>query len=303
MDPSYAIPGTGGYTSNSTVGHGFPEMEVNVFDATNAVEVVIPASLLNQKIGIVKQHRDGSNGWVLNTSNSIQGYYDFSSNELLYNELELTTIDFISGIGGVNGIISVGGFSTAYADFTTYVRNYFNLDSSNTNVFTSLMDIDKNFNIQHGIFDSNALWEAISTIDASSNYNHLAGSIYLSDLTETLRYAVEFNPFGNRDPCSNLYANAIDPIFPTNYGINDGFLADDLIFIPQNGFTIQMNLNINYRNTLGAINVNLLALNPHVNKLMREVEGTELSIFNSLTTQTKSYIGRVISTPLLIRLV
>jgi hypothetical protein len=300
MDISYTIPGIGGYTSHSTIGPGLPEIETNIFDLSHAVQVCLPASLFNQKLGIFKQSRDSSNGWILDVSCHCQEYYDFSSNTLHIDQLEITSAEFIAGIGHEQHIMTVGGFTSAYADFTTYVRNYFQLDHTNPCSFTSLMNIDHDYHIHHGIFDTHTFWELIST---SFDNHHFVGSIYLSDITQILRYAVEYNPFGNRDSSSTLYANAIDPVSPTNYGIVDGFLADDLICIPRNGCTIQFQVNIDYRNTLGAMNVNLFALNPNITQLLREVQGTDLCVMNTSTMQTKSFICHMISTPLLIRLI
>jgi hypothetical protein len=336
---SYTIPGTGSFTSNSSVynhtdedtdadtGGGLPELSLATYDVTHAIEVLFPAHLLNAKLGIYKTSRIpgiSNSGYVLDPSyccpnTAIEDIYDPSMQRLRIEQVALSADEFIAGLAGAHNIVHVGALATVYQDFAQYIRDYFQLDASKEaaketagfhhywpRALATLMDISPAYTLTNtpeggdeDIFDTQALWQ-VMTATTGANNNRLAGNIYVSDLTQSLRYACEYNPFGNRDPTAIEYANAIDASDPRNYGVYDGFLPNDLIFIPNNGFTLQFNLHINYGTTMA------WKTNPNVNKLVSQVMGMDMDKIQQIraqTTQTKHYIGRTVSVPLLLRLV
>jgi hypothetical protein len=81
--------------------------------------------------------------------------------------------------------------------------------------------------------------------------NDLSGSITISNITKLLRFAIDSNCFGNRTPVTtDAYGNyvdgtgtAVDPSYNNNYGLEDGFVAGDIIWIPS-GTTITLKLDI-----------------------------------------------------------
>ena len=88
-----------------------------------------------------------------------------------------------------------------------------------------------------------------NTNDSSSN--NLTGYITINNITKTLRYIVDTNCFGNRTPTtidengSTVLGSgkAIDPVNKSNYGVEDGFIAGDLIFVP-NGLSVSLNVKV-----------------------------------------------------------
>jgi hypothetical protein len=70
-----------------------------------------------------------------------------------------------------------------------------------------------------------------TAVDGSYN-NVLDGSIVVNNITQLLRDAVSANPFNNRNPTESTT------------GVSAGFLANDLIFVPNNGIEITLKVEI-----------------------------------------------------------
>jgi hypothetical protein len=116
----------------------------------------------------------------------------------------------------------------------------------------------------------------------------LSGNITINFINKNINYLTYNNPFNNRNDISN---NS----YTENTYLQQGFLEDDLIFIPL-GLTITLLLNINnnniHLNYLGANNVSLL------NNASNFTNG----YFSSSTITTETQIKRVIKAPILIKL-
>jgi hypothetical protein len=114
----------------------------------------------------------------------------------------------------------------------------------------------------------------------------MTGSITISNITKLLRYAVDSNCFGNRVP------SGTDPTDETNFGVNNGFLANDLIWVPA-GITVTLRLAIDAE-----------SFNPINNRGPNYVQNTNLTEgnFSSTTTATTTLITREVKAPMLIRL-
>jgi hypothetical protein len=157
-------------------------------------------------------------------------------------------------------------------------------------------------NINNGVFDANAFVNIINgkSPDPSGNYiNNLTGSISIYNINNLLRFAIDGNVFGNRNPATGT--NASDPNNPSNYGMADGFEAGDVILVP-NGTTITLKLMVDPElygpiNNIGPSNVsNLTQQSNFIQKYGNN---------NYTETSSASYtnITRVLTAPLMIKLV
>jgi hypothetical protein len=103
---------------------------------------------------------------------------------------------------------------------------------------------------------------------------------------------VDSNVFGNRTP-SGDNGTAADPSFNINYGVADGFIAGDLIWIPE-GTTINLSIDIDAEMFLPINNIG-----PSLVQNTNMTNGN----FSSSTTATTTKIKRVLKAPMLIKLV
>lgn len=334
----YAIQAYGGYSTTKTFDNitRLPETMIAEYDVTGALEVLIPCSVFNAKIDIVKSAGVVAAGTSVN-------YYDISANVLKKDSLTLTADDFVQCVSNVNQIISVGTFSTLYVDFNSYVTTYFGFGAFPAGtewgfgtLFTGELTFSQNQTNTSGTFlaaqfvallkdspsadatDSNAgAHNALNTAgDVNINYldnsgayiTNLAGSLIVSGITQLLRYALDANPFGNRDANSPYVAS--DTVDPKNFGVTDGFYPNDLFFIPQNGFQITLKLNIDseaFTSPLNNINNglagNYIADAAGSSTLTGTVAtGSQTSTVSNSRTVTTTLLQRVVSAPLLIRL-
>jgi hypothetical protein len=133
-----------------------------------------------------------------------------------------------------------------------------------------------------------ALIAGTAGVDPATPYTKImTGSITISNITKLLRYAVDSNCFGNRVP------SGTDPTDETNFGVNNGFLANDLIWVPA-GIEVTLKLAIDAE-----------SFNPINNRgPTYAVQDTtvETGNFSSITSATTTLITRVVKAPLLIRL-
>lgn len=328
----YAIQAYGGYSTAQTFDNitRLPETLIGQFDVTGALEVLLDVRMFNMRIGI---HKDTSNVQIITP---VANYYNLNTNMLLTDAFTISAAAFIKNlnVGGdltygqvsTANVVSVGVFSTIYSDFAAYVSQYFgfaSVGSSQEEGFATLFSGEYGFNPNQGVFDASAfcnlLHETDYNVDTSgAKITGLSGSVTVAGITQLLRNAVDQNPFGNRNPATGTTAG--DPADRANYGVTDGFYADDLFFIPNNGFSITLNLNIDqeaYTNPLNNTNVtgNLptgpnpligtqqtTAYNAESPAAVSSNGGTNVSVVSSSTTATTTLIQRVINAPLLIRL-
>jgi len=340
----YAIQAYGGYSTTKTFDNitRLPETMIAEYDVTGALEVLIPCSVFNAKIGIVKS------AGVVASGTSVE-YYDISENMLKADSLTLSAHDFVQCVSNVNQIISVGTFSTLYSDFNSYVTNYFGFGGvpgfpAGTEwgfgtLFTGELTFSQNQTNTAGTFlaeqfvallmnspsadatDSNAATHhALNTTgDVNINYldnsgayiTNLAGSMIVSGITQLLRYALDANPFGNRSTDSPYIAS--DSVDAKNFGVTDGFYPNDLFFIPNNGFQITLKLNIDSEAFTAPLNnINSAAPGQTGNYIRDDTgssttTGTDATASQTATistsrTVTTTLLQRVVSAPLLIRL-
>ena len=301
--PQYVIEATGGYrtTQNFDTVHRLPETAINQYDVTGSVEVLYDVRTFNTMIGI---NKDLSNVGVTSYN-----FYDMSTNMLHYDSLILTASQFVAGLGNdVSNIISVGYYDSLYSDFAAYVEQYFGFQIETglgNNIYgtASLYQGLNTFNPNDGIFDASAFLHIITGVPVNEKggfIDDLSGSITVSNITRLLRFACDANPFGNRDPVTGTTAS--DPNNPSNYGVTDGFFADDMIFIPDNGIQITLNLAIQagtFTSTAQSTTAEFAALQDASFNAHTTSDG---SIFSESSALSNTGISRTLSAPLLIRL-
>ena len=209
----------------------FPIYQYNV---SNTFEVRFDVRKFNSLLGLTK---DVSNIHVLSSS------YDISSDSFTNNSITLSFTDFFSQINS-NTQISVGTLTNISTDFKNYVNTFYNAINSST-----IYSFPSNFNPFNGVFDNSTFTSSITSLLSKINssgvvsysiqgvvVSGLDGNITVSNINGLLRYAVQTNAFGNRIPDSPTYSS---------YSVRDGFLADDLIYIP-NGLKIILNVYFTY---------------------------------------------------------
>ena len=268
----YAFGATDGFVME----RGFADIELRVadaiqrFDVANAVQITVAASVLNAKLGT----------------------FDDVSDSFLIDDVETTSIEFTSdnfrtALASTDDVISVGSLSTLYSDFKTYVGVYFGFNGG----FETLFAAATEFTIdEDDLFEADSLVALIAGVavdDTAHPYTKvMTGSIHIGNITNLLRYAVDSNCFGNRTP------SGTDSTDATNFGVNNGFLANDLIWVPT-GIEVTLKLAIDAE-----------SFNPINNRGPNYVQNTDLieGNFSSATTATTTLITRVIKVPMLIRL-
>ncbi len=278
----YALSATGGFVME----RGFDDIkfrtptEPSYVDVTNSIQVLMDVATFDAKLGA----------------------FDVVSDTFANDEITLSAAEFKAGVTKASQVISVGKYSTLYSDFQTYVATYFGFDGG----FSSLFAAASEFSIDsNNVFDGASfvsLLTGVAETAAGAYISDLSGSITISNINALLRYAVDANVFGNRDPSSGVTssdpsANAADPNQPDNWGVADGFVAGDLIWVPA-GTTVTLKLGIDYEsfnpiNNVGPNNVASLTQSTNVST----------GLFTSSTNATTTLITRTVTAPLLIKLV
>ena len=287
------------------------EVMLQPYDTTNAVHIKFCASVLNAQLGLVKS-KDANGHFNITSS-----YYNDLSDCFVAGgvaggaELDTVTIavsDFMTATSDPDNIICVGAYSTLYSDFITYVDKYFGFSGGFASLFSGETDYDISGQLNAGVFDVSQLWHLIHD-SAYSNANgsyktDLSGSVTVSNITLLLRNAVDANVFNNRDPSNGT--TAIDPSNRANYGVEDGFMAGDVIFCPS-GTQITLNLNIdsevyNPLNNIGPNNASTLPGSTPVSNFT--TTQTLISTnFVEVTTANLNNIKKVAQAPLAIHVV
>jgi hypothetical protein len=249
-----------------------PADAIQRFDAVDSVQVTVAASVLNAKLG---------------TFDTVDDCFKIDDEEV--SEITFTSDDFRTALASTEDVISVGSLSTLYSDFKTYVGTYFGFNGGFETLFAAATEfvIDGD-----DVFDADSLvaligGEAAGEEPATPYTKIMTGSITISNITKLLRYAVDSNCFGNRVP------SGTDPTDETNFGVNNGFLANDIIWVPA-GITVTLRLAIDPE-SFNPIN------NRGPNYVVQDTT-VEAGNFSSTTSATTTLINRVVKVPMLIRL-
>lgn len=226
------------------------------------------------------------------------GAFDAVTDTFANDEISLTAAELIAGVTKGSQVISVGKYSTLYSDFQSYVATYFGFDGG----FSTLFAAASEFHIDgDDHFDGASFVRLLNgeTKAAEGNYiSNLTGTITISNINKLLRYAVDANVFGNRTPGSNT--GAADPDNSSNWGVGDGFVAGDLIWVPA-GTIITLKLAIDAESFAPLNNIGVT--NGETKALQQTTSFTSGENFTSNTTASTTLITRTCTAPLLIKLV
>jgi hypothetical protein len=292
----FAFTATGGFE----MAQGFEtitqltEASFNSYDMTNAVQVIFDVKTFNTKLGITKA---ANNSAITDTS------YNPVTETFPNDSITISAAEFKTGIPAAGRIVSVGKYSTLFSDFINYIHMYFGYAGG----FASIFNSGTTYDICGGVFNADSLYKLIKQSSANSGngvyVSDLSGSITISNINKLLRYAVDGNIFSNRSPtgANTGSNNASDPSFNYNYGVGDGFMAGDLIFVPS-GTKITLNLNIAAEAYLPINNIGSTSTYLESLRASQQTAYQYNGYYSETTTASLTNINRVVTAPLLIRL-
>ena len=307
----FAFDASGGFVMEQgfrTV-DALPDSSFNEFDVTNALQIVLDVSYLNGLLNLVKDYTTGA---IITTS------YTAETQEFDVSSITITAADFKVQLPHYGRIIGVGAYANMYTNFENYVKQYFGYAGGFASLFdqttSSLFDLSSNdfINIHNLLVpispDTSGFTDISGDFDEiSGNYiKDLSGNIAINNITKLLRYAVDTNIFGNR----NVGTSADPSGNPLNFGVGDGFMAGDLIYVAAG---TQITLDLDIQSELSTITYN----NPNTStaSTFSGIDTTTTSADSAITTMvvlgdyssvssiTRKNINRVLKAPLLIRLV
>jgi hypothetical protein len=265
----YAFNATGGFTMErgfDTIKLAEQEAPVHV-DVTDAIQITMDVATFNAKLDLSS--------------------FDTVTDSFGVDEITISSEDLTAGVTSDTQIISVGKYATLYSDFQAYVAAYFGFDGGFSSLFAAASEfaIDENNEFTGESFI--ALLTA-SAPHADGRYiSELTGSITIANLAKLLKYSVDGNVFGNRDPEVK------------NWGVSDGFVAGDLIWVPD-GTTITLKLAIDAE----ALNpLNNVGATYGANTAQTQTTTFTSTNFELTTEASTELITRVAKAPLLIKLV
>ena len=205
----YCVDASGSYSI--TQNNPFISMNTSsplaYYDVSNAIQIRMGVRAFNELIGITK---DEDNNEV------IESLYDVSNDQLETDTLVFSTSNFKDNVLSSN-IVSLGDMSTLYSDFNFTVTQYFGAPGG----FSTLFAEESARSLNNGVFDISGLYNILhgENYDVSGAVlSDLSGSLAISNINEILRYMIDSNIFDNRPTASQ-------------YGVDDGFIDGDLIFL------------------------------------------------------------------------
>ena len=317
----YAFLGTGGYKMDQCFNTIKIRQQSAIlrYDVTKALQVTFDVRTFNSKIGLYK---DSSNININSTT------FDEEDDTFTLDYIDITADDFVNGMSE-SQVISVGAYSTIYSDFIEFVNTYFGYAGGFSSLFSSASEFDINGGVFNAASFIHIITETNPIVTDMSNVKAVTGTFRISNINALLKYAIDGDVFNNRNPqettgtASNPSTDASGEVvsstlYKSNYGMADGFIAEDLIFIPE-GTTVKLHLVIdseNYYplNSVGPSNVsNLINTMDALRTLdisYKDANGTEdiyrtssdAKLLTETTTATTTNIDRILTAPLLIKL-
>jgi len=276
----YAFNATGGYTMErgfDTIKLAEQTAPVHV-DVTNAIQVTMDVAYFNELLD-------------LTSFNPVTDAFGV-------DDITITAEKFTEKVANASQVISVGKYATLYSDFQNYVATYFGSDGGFSSLFAAASEfaIDKDeeadtANVFNGA-SFIALLNSVATHADGHYTSELTGSINIANIAKLLKYTVDGNVFGNRNP-------DMENGGATNWGVANGFVAGDLIWVP-NGTTVTLKLAIDPE-ALAPLN----NLGTGYGSTLAQTQSTTFTDtnFTLSTTANTELITRVATAPLLIKLV
>lgn len=337
----YAFYGSGGFTMDQCFNTIKLQQQNPLlrYDVTKAVQVRFDVRTFNSKIGLIKEP---------NNVDIISSDFNPVTDKFPNNSITISASEFLDGMSAAQ-ILSVGAYETMYSDYIQFVNTYFGYAGG----FSSLFADASEFDINGGVFNADSFMNIITpyTTEGGENVKPLEGSITINDINNLLKFAIDGNVFKNRTPqvMDAIDASASDTgydasgfsyehsLYKTNFGMADGFIHGDLIFIPA-GTTVKLHVvidseNYNPLNNLGPSNVTDLISSMDTDRTYTKkyypnngsgetgpedmfiyddsafdisgnggLSGTAKKIFTERSNATTTNIDRVLTAPLLIRL-
>jgi hypothetical protein len=281
------------------------QAQIESYDVTNSLQIVLDRAMFNTKLGT----------------------YDVSAQVFDNDSITINVTDLQGALLSAAQIVSPGAYTGMYSNFKTYVLTYFGVPSGFASLFTesTLFDLSMNdYDTLFGLLKATggtSTGDSAGADDIATNYiRDLSGSITISNITQLLRFAVDTDLFGNRTPPledsgTGGDGTAIDANNTSNYGVGDGFIEGDLIFVPT-GTQITLDLDISpefYISPFNNPNASTAstfagpsgtALNTLTNTQNAYFSSIESDgVYSSTSTVTRNSVRRVLKAPLLIRLV
>jgi hypothetical protein len=304
--PFYAFNAAGGFEMEAgfTTITQLPDASFNNYDVTNALQVVMDVAVFNEKLNLFKDYATGA---IITSS------YSPTTQEFDVSSITISASDFKTALPHYGRIISVGAYTNMYTNFENYVKQYFGYPGGFASLFNqaTLFDLSSNdFDNIHKLLVPASFSETGETAtgdEISGNYiKDLSGNITISNITKLLRHAVDANIFGNRasgtsaDPSGN----------PLNFGVGDGFMAGDLIYVPT-GTKLTLDLDISpelYSSPFNNPNENNSSTFSGIDSTTTSADATITNMvisgdYSSVSTITRTNVKRVLTAALLIRLV
>ena len=203
----YAIQGSGGFVIKDSYSVSLSAIQrIGKYDMTDAVQILFPASQINNMLG----------GFNIHLGKFFKDSITISSEQLL------------SGLVEKESIISVGSLDSIYWDYQKYINEFFGFSMNGSSIFTN----DSQVAFGGGSFDRGSLFSLLneqSICPYSGEVKQaLSGYIEIYNIGEMLERIVQLNIFGNR------YGEP-------NIGL--GFIGGDLIYI-RDGIDIKLDLGL-----------------------------------------------------------
>ena len=273
-DSVYAFGATGGFEME----RGFDTIKQHEHEAPVYVDVTDSIQVLMN----------------FETFNGLLGTFDPITDTFPNDEIEISAEAFTAAIDSAEKVFSVGKYATLYSDFQDYVSKYFDTAGGFSSLFAgaSEFEIDPIEGESSNQFTGASFVALLtgSVQDASGRYvSDLSGAITISNISKLLKYVVDGNVFGNRNPEDS------------NWGVGQGFQPGDLIWVPA-GTQVVLNLAIDAE-----------ALNPINNVGPSSTFGgsattseswtSDNELFTRETVATTTLITRTVKAPLLIKLI
>lgn len=267
---NYAIYSSGGFS----VQQDFPNIGIHdtsistQYDVSDALQIKYSVRRINNKIGITKDEKN---------ENTLFSEYDVSNDTLINDEVTITAEELLDYLTAER-IISMGRLSTLYEDFNYTVLEYFGAPYGFSSLFAGE---EPYYNINKGVFDETSLIQLFNKFDFNIDGTYvtdLSGYFKVSRITNNIKYAINNNIFDNRSTDSNI-------------GPADGFIAGDLIYIPD-GIRITMTVNMEPEPYVPVSNVgptNLSTID-HLINYSEPDTNVRKQTTSSLTNITQTYI-------------
>ena len=317
-DVVYAFTGVGTFVMEA----GFKTVAVLdqdtllTYDVTQALQINIPASMFNAKLGITS---------LSNSYDDIQ--QTFVVGGAVVDSITIAPDDFKAKLLSPTQIVRAGAYLGMYAKFRTYVATYFGVPGGFASLFAgaTLFDpVETSTDAENIYALFNPTAGAEMTIETepegadldtyTGNYTTaFTGEIVISNITKLLRYAVDSNVVGNRASPVIGDGAADDTANTSNFGVGDGFLPGDLIYVSP-GTQITLDLDIspelysppfnNPNDSVASTFVfgenNVADLTVASNSFPTLSSTSTAGDYSSASTITRTNIKRVLKAPLLI---